>query len=98
MVWIRTIAPEQAERRLKEAYDWQAERLGRATEFTQLGSLEPELVHARLALYKATENASSRLTARQRNVAGHVVSVVNRTPHCASRSRVKLVELGLPAE
>jgi uncharacterized peroxidase-related enzyme len=98
MAWIRTIPPEDAEGRLAEAYQWQAERLGRPTEFTQLGSLEPEIVHARLAMYKATENASSRLTARQRNIAGHVVSVVNRTPHCASRSRIKLLELGLSPE
>jgi uncharacterized peroxidase-related enzyme len=98
MVWIRTVPPEEADGVLAEAYAWQAQRLGRPTDFTQLGSLEPELVHARLVLYKATEGATSRLTVRARTLAGHVTSVVNRTPHCASRSRIKLRELGFTDE
>jgi uncharacterized peroxidase-related enzyme len=98
MPWISIIPPEQATGRLAEAYAWQAERLGRPTEFTQLGSLEPELVHARLVLYKASERASSAMTPLQRTLAGHVASAVNRTPHCTSRSRIKLLELGLSAE
>lgn len=97
MTWIDTIAPEAATGRLAEAYEWQAKSLGRPTEFTRLGSFEPELVHARLALYKATEGAASSLTVGQRTLVGHVVSVLNRTPHCASLSRVKLLELGYHA-
>lgn len=98
MPWIRTIPPEKATGQLAKAYDWQARRLGRPTEFTQLGSLEPELVYARLLLYKASEGASSALTERQRTIAGHVASSANRTPHCVSRSRIKLRELGLDEE
>ena len=97
MPWISTIPPEEATGRLAEAYAWQAERLGRPTEFTELGSLEPELVHARLVLYRASERTSSALTQRQKNIAGHVASAVNRTPHCTSRSAIKLRELGLDA-
>ena len=95
MPWISTVPPEEATGRLAEAYAWQSARLGHPTEFTQLGSLEPELVHARLALYRASERASSNLTERQRTIAGHVASAVNRTPHCVSRSAIKLRELGL---
>jgi uncharacterized peroxidase-related enzyme len=95
MPWIEIIPPEEATGRLAEAYEWQAQRLGQPTEFTQLGSLEPEIVHARLVLYKATENTSSRLTDRQKNLASHVTSLVNRTPHCTSRSRIKLRQLGI---
>ncbi len=95
MPWIEIIAPDEATGRLAEAYGWQAQRLGRPTEFTQLGSLEPEIVHARLVLYKATENTSSTLTDRQKNLASHVTSAVNRTPHCTSRSRIKLRQLGI---
>jgi len=95
MAWISTVSPEDATGRLAEAYEWQAQRLGSPTEFTQLGSLEPEIVQARLTLYKASENTGSALTARQKNLAGHVTSVVNQTPHCASRSRIKLRELGI---
>ena len=80
--------------RLAEAYAWQARQLGAPTTFTQLGSLEPELVHARLALYRASERTSSKLTARQKNLISHVVSSANETPHCASRSAIKLRELG----
>ena len=46
--WIRTVDPEDAEGRLAEAYGWQARKLGRPTEFTQLGSLDAEVVHARV--------------------------------------------------
>lgn len=98
MPWISTIPPEDATGRLADAYAWQAERLGRPTEFTQLGSLEPELVHARLVLYRASERTSSSLTQRQKNIAGHVASAVNRTPHCTSRSAIKLQALGLDAD
>lgn len=98
MAWITTISPEDATGELAESYAWQASRLGRPTDFTQLGSLEPPLVHARLVLYKATEANGSALTVEQRTLAGHVVSVLNRTPHCASRSRIKLLELGWEPE
>ncbi|HEY0189193.1 MAG TPA: hypothetical protein VGC67_17030 [Cellulomonas sp.] len=97
MTWIRTIGPEDATGELAESYAWQAHRLGAPTDFTLLGSLEPPLVHARLVLYRATENATSALTVTQRTLVGHVVSALNRTPHCTSRSRIKLLELGLPA-
>lgn len=98
MPWISTIPPEEATGPLAEAYNWQAARLGHPTEFTQLGSLEPDLVHARLVLYRASERASSALTESQRTLAGHVASAVNRTPHCVSRSAIKLRELGFDAD
>lgn len=98
MVWIRTIAPEDATGELAEAYDWQAKRLGRPAEFALLGSLEPPLVHARLVLYKATENNRSALTVEQRTVLAHVTSALNHTPHCLSRTRIKLRHLGWTEE
>jgi uncharacterized peroxidase-related enzyme len=90
MPWVRTIDPDDAEGRLAEAYAWQSQKLGRPTEFTQLGSLDPEVVHARLALYRASENVPSRLTAEQRTMIGYLTSVLNQTPHCASLSRPRL--------
>jgi uncharacterized peroxidase-related enzyme len=92
MVWIRTIDPEDATGRLAEAYAWQSRKLGRPTEFTQLGSLDAEVVHARLVLYRASENVPSRLTPRQRQLISYLVSVLNATPHCASLSRPRLAE------
>lgn len=93
MVWIRTISPEDADGRLADAYGWQAHRLGRPTEFTQLGSLDPEVVHARLVLYRASENVPSRLTAAQKLLISYLTSVLNATPHCASLARTQLCAL-----
>lgn len=94
MVWIRTIPPAEATGRLKEAYDWQAAALGKPTEFTQLGSLAPEVVHARLVLYRATENVASALTFGQRELISYLTSILNVTPHCASLSRTQLRNSG----
>jgi uncharacterized peroxidase-related enzyme len=94
MVWIRTIEPAEAEGRLKEAYAWQASRLGRVTEFTQLGSLDAEVVHARLVLYRATENVPSKLAPLQKELISYLTSILNRTPHCASLSRAQLRNAG----
>jgi uncharacterized peroxidase-related enzyme len=97
MVWIRTVAPENAEGRLAEAYDWQARSLGRPTEFTQLGSLAPELVHARLTLYRASEHVPSRLSAQHKLLISYLTSVLNATPHCASLARTQLTVTEDPA-
>ena len=94
MVWISTVPPADASGRLKEAYDWQASRLGQPTEFTQLGSLDAEIVHARLILYRATENVPSKLTPRQRELISYLTSSLNATPHCAALSRTQLRRAG----
>src|SRR5712691_9821390 len=90
MVWIRTVEPEHAHGRLAEAYAWQARKLGRPTEFTQLGSLDAEVVHARLNLYRASENVPSRLTPTQRLLISYLTSILNATPHCASLALTQL--------
>jgi uncharacterized peroxidase-related enzyme len=90
MVWIRTVDPDDADGPLAEAYAWQSRKLGRPTEFTQLGSLSPELVHARLVLYRASEGVSSRLTPVQKLLIGYLTSILNTTPHCASLARTEL--------
>jgi uncharacterized peroxidase-related enzyme len=94
MVWIRTIDPHDATGRLAEAYQWQSHSLGRPTEFTQLGSLDAELVHARLVLYRASENVPSRLSAAQKLLISYLTSVLNATPHCASLARTQLCAAG----
>jgi uncharacterized peroxidase-related enzyme len=94
MVWIRTIDPDNADGRLAEAYAWQSRKLGRPTEFTQLGSLAPEVVHARLILYRASEGVRSRLTPTQKLLISYLTSIVNATPHCASLARTELCRQG----
>src|SRR3981081_1560929 len=93
MPWIRTVEPDDADGRLAEAYGWQARKLGRPTEFTQLGSLDAEGVHARLTLYKASENVPSRLTPAQGLLISYLTSILNATPHCASLARTQLCGL-----
>jgi uncharacterized peroxidase-related enzyme len=96
--WVATVAPEDATGLLKEAYDWQAQRLGEPTEYTQLGSLQPELVYERLRLYKVVDNLQSGLTEQERHLVIYLTSVLNETPHCASGARHKLRIDGAPDE
>ena len=93
MPWIRTVEPEDADGRLAEAYGWQARKLGRPTEFTQLGSLDAEVVHARLTMYRASENVPSRLSPAQGLLISYLTSILNATPHCASLARTQLCGL-----
>jgi uncharacterized peroxidase-related enzyme len=96
--WVSTVAPEDADGVLKEAYDWQARRLGEPTEYTQLGSLHPELVYERLRLYKVIDQLESGLTDTEKHAVVYVTSVLNQTPHCASGARHQLEHAGVPDE
>ncbi len=96
MVWIRTIPPWQATGTLADAYQRQAATLGQPTQFSRLGSLYPDLVAARLDLYRASEHCPSALTLRQRLTIAYLTSILNRAPHCASQIRLKLAQTGMP--
>jgi uncharacterized peroxidase-related enzyme len=96
--WVDTVAWTDAEGVLKEAYDWQAERLGEPTEFTMLGSLYPDIVMERLRLYRAVAACPSALDERERDLAAYVTSLINGTTHCASGLRVKLRTLEVDAD
>ena len=87
MPWIRTVEPAAADGALREAYDWQAASLGDVTEFTQLGSLYPDLVMERLRLYKVVEGAPSQLSVLERRVAAYVASMLNGSRQRRSSSR-----------
>jgi uncharacterized peroxidase-related enzyme len=98
MAWIRVVSHDESHGVLREAYDWQAERLGEPTEFTMVGSLYPELVMERLRLYKVVEECPSGLAAIERQLAAYVVSLLNATTHCGSGLRLKLDHLGAEDE
>lgn len=98
MPWIETITPEDADGVLREAYEWQARKLGEPAAFTRLGSLYPELVLERLRLYKVVEGCPSGLTAPERALAAFVASSRNSTPHCGSGLLLKLTEYGADPE
>ncbi len=94
MSWITTIPSDEATGQLKDAYDWQAARLGEPAEFTMLGSLYPAIVEERLRLYRVVEACPSGLAPIERQGAAYVVSLTNGTAHCASGLRLKLLSLG----
>jgi uncharacterized peroxidase-related enzyme len=96
--WVATVAPADAEGRLREAYDWQAAQLGEPTEYTQLGSLHPELVFERLRLYKVIDQLESGLTEAERTLVIYITSMLNATPHCASGARYQLYVHGVADE
>src|ERR1700730_16455932 len=98
MAWIPTIPHGEATGTLREAYDCQSKRLGAPTEYTQLGSLYPELVMQRLQLYKTIEACPSGLSPIERQLAALVTSELNQTPHCASGLHLKLMSLGADHE
>jgi uncharacterized peroxidase-related enzyme len=91
--WIETVPWAEATGTLKEAYDWQAATLGEPTEFTQLGSLNPDLTLLRLQLYKVVEATPSDLTPLERRLAAYIASRLNQTPHCASGLEFRLDDL-----
>jgi uncharacterized peroxidase-related enzyme len=93
--WVDTVAPDAATGVLKQAYDWQSARLGEPTEYTQLGSLQPDLVLERLRLYKVVEGITSGLTAVETRLVSYLTSVLNQTPHCASGARIQLRDLAI---
>ena len=96
MVWITTVPEHEATGTLANAYQRQAAALGHPSDFSLLGSLDPNLVAARMDLYRASERCPSALTQRQRLIVAYVTSVRNRTPHCASQVRLKLTHTGVP--
>ena len=53
--WIASIGPGDATGALAEAYQSQVDKIGRVTELTQIGSLYPDLVAARLRLYAVVD-------------------------------------------
>lgn len=96
IAWIETVSPQDADGVLGEAYAWQAQRLGEPAEFTQLGSLYPELVLERLRLYKTVDSTPSRLSRLERLLIALTVSRLNETPHCSSGLEHKLRDADAP--
>ncbi|MDR1800166.1 MAG: peroxidase-related enzyme [Bifidobacteriaceae bacterium] len=92
--WVQTIAPEDATGELAAAYGWQAKSLGEVTEYTQLGSLHPDLVLLRLQTYKTVEASIQGLTPLEQKLVVYVTSTLNQTTHCASGAQLGLEALG----
>lgn len=82
--WIRTIEPDDAEGALRDAYESQRAALGHVTELTQLGSLYPELVATRLALYATVDGTPSSVPEWARRAVALLTSYLNGCLFCTA--------------
>jgi uncharacterized peroxidase-related enzyme len=80
--WIDTIPPAAATGSLAAAYERQQAKLGRVTELTQIGSLYPDLVEARLNLYAVVDATPSNVPDWARRAVALLTSVLNGCRFC----------------
>jgi uncharacterized peroxidase-related enzyme len=88
------VAPADATGLLAEAYDRQHTKLGRVTELTQIGSLYPELVNARLNLYAVVDATPSNVPDWVRRAVALLTSVLNGCRFCTVGHVDGLIEAG----
>ena len=79
MAWIRTVADHEAEGRLARSFRAALGRAGRVFGIVRLMSVEPPLLDASLALYRAAMHGKGPLTRAQREL---LAVVVSRANHC----------------
>lgn len=76
-MWIRSIAPEQAEGVVRRVYEAAVRRAGKVFQIVRAMSLAPETMEASLEFYKQVMLAPGQLARRQREMLAVVVSRVN---------------------
>jgi uncharacterized peroxidase-related enzyme len=92
--WISSVPPEHATGPLADAYQSQFEKIGRVTELTQIGSLYPDLVAARLRLYAVVNATPSAVPDHVRRAVALLTSVLNGCLFCTVGQTEKLTEAG----
>ena len=92
--WITSVPPEHATGPLAEAYRSQFEQIGRVTELTQIGSLYPDLVAARLRLYAVVDATPSDVPDHVRRAVALLTSVLNGCLFCTAGHTEKLTAAG----
>jgi uncharacterized peroxidase-related enzyme len=92
--WIASVPPEHAAGVLAEAYQSQLEKIGKVTELTQIGSLYPDLVAARLRLYAVVDATPSSVPSHVRRAVALLTSVLNGCLFCTVGHTEKLTEAG----
>jgi len=92
--WIAGVPPEHATGSLAEAYQSQFDKIGRVTELTQIGSLYPDLVAARLRLYAVVDATPSDVPDHVRRAVALLTSVLNGCLFCTVGHTEKLTETG----
>jgi alkylhydroperoxidase family enzyme len=76
-VWIRTIAPEDAQGLVKRIYRAAVKRAGKVFHIVRAMSLAPQTMEASLELYQRLMLAPGALARRQREMLAVVVSRAN---------------------
>jgi alkylhydroperoxidase family enzyme len=74
MAWIRTVSPEQSKGRLKKEFEAALQRAGRVFNIVSAQSLNPDVLHASICLYKAIMRGPSSLSRLEREMIAVVVS------------------------
>jgi uncharacterized peroxidase-related enzyme len=92
--WISSIDPAAATGPLATAFQSQIDKIGRVTELTQIGSLYPDLVAARLNLYAVIDATPSAVPDHVRRVVALLTSVINGCLFCTVGHVEKLTEAG----
>jgi alkylhydroperoxidase family enzyme len=78
MSWIRTVGEDEARGRLRTIYDAAVKRAGRVFGIVKVQSLEPHVLDASMAIYRATTlDPRSPLTRAFRELVGVHVSRLN---------------------
>ncbi len=76
-MWIRTIAPEEAQGLVKRVYEAAVRRAGKVFQIVRAMSLAPATMEASLELYKTVMLAPGSLARRRREMLAVVVSRAN---------------------
>ncbi|MCI0390850.1 MAG: carboxymuconolactone decarboxylase family protein [Acidobacteria bacterium] len=79
MAWIKVIDEEQADDKLREAYDQVSKARGSVANILKIHSLHPKVMTSHLALYRELMFGPSELTRAEREMIAVSVSVAN---HC----------------
>jgi alkylhydroperoxidase family enzyme len=77
MAWIRQVGDHEAEGALKAHYDAAVKRAGKVWNIVRIMSLNPAVLEASMAQYRAIMFGESPLTRRQREMLAVVVSAVD---------------------
>jgi len=77
MPWIKTIAPDEASRRLAKTYSASIERVGKVFGIVRSMSLDPRVLDSSMGLYRNIVKEGNALSRRQREMLATVVSKAN---------------------
>lgn len=94
MTFLRTIPPEEATGDLARLYDQIARARGGVAAIHQVQSLNPPVIEAHLALYKAIMFRPSPLPRSWREAIAVAVSRANRCAYCVAHHEAALRGLG----